>query len=134
MLDLKHLKVFDANTFQGNYEDLSSEIKSFALETYLQEGEEFLEIITSTQNCVDDEKMERALHSLKTMSKFVGATRISAICECIEEKNSGEDNSQLQTQLNEEWKAFKVVIDKSSLKLQSTSTFSNSNVQDQGPP
>nr|WP_246223250.1 Hpt domain-containing protein [Alteromonas profundi] len=76
----------------------------------MHEGDEFVKEILDSVNIFDNE-LERATHSLKTMSKLIGAIRIVSICELLEQKLRAGDDDVLNQALAYEWEVLKKLLE-----------------------
>lgn len=108
--DVRGLEIIDINTFFYNYEGLPPEVQRAALSSFLHEGDEFVKEILDSVDIFDNE-LERATHSLKTMSKFIGAIRIVSICELLEQKLRAGDDDVLNQALAYEWEVLKELLE-----------------------
>ena len=113
---LENVRVLDVNVFLFNYEGLSIDIQRSALDSFLSEGEGFVKKIISSAVSQEHE-LQRSLHSLKTMSRFIGASRIAVICELIEKLDKDNDEQLLANALAQEWAALKKVVEKNKIDL-----------------
>lgn len=79
------LAIFDEEIVMENYEGLPEVLMIDGLESYCSEGTEYMgELLKS-----NDEDAHRIAHSVKTMSRMVGAMRLGQMCETYE-KSQGQ--------------------------------------------
>lgn len=73
-------KLFDENVVNTNYEGLPEVMLIDGLESFLSEGQNYV----NEMRYEDDETLVRHAHSLKSMSKMVGAMQLAMFCEEFE--------------------------------------------------
>jgi HPt (histidine-containing phosphotransfer) domain-containing protein len=71
------------------------------VQTYLTTVTEMLEALVAAQGCGDMKEMERCAHSIKSSSRHLGALRLGAVAEDLEERIHGRRLEGAQRRLSE---------------------------------
>jgi HPt (histidine-containing phosphotransfer) domain-containing protein len=79
------LAIFDEDVILENYEGLPEVLLIDGLESYCAEGQEYISELTKA----DPVEAHRYAHSLKTMSRMVGAMQMGDMCEDYEKNGEG---------------------------------------------
>ena len=99
------LAIFDEDVILENYEGMPEVLLIDGLESYCNEGQEYISELTKA----DTEDAHRYAHSLKTMSRMVGALRLGEMCEDYEK--NGDQASVTRQDIVNHFKEVKIRIE-----------------------
>ncbi|QTH64185.1 Hpt domain-containing protein [Psychrosphaera ytuae] len=98
-------ELFSEDVVNENYEGLPEVMLIDGLESYCKEAEVYI----NEMRYEDMETLVRHAHSLKTMSKMVGAMQMALICEEFE-KNNGQGKVKKE-HIIQHWPKVKIAIE-----------------------
>ncbi len=98
-------ELFSEDVLNENYEGLPEVLLIDGLESYCKEAQTYV----NEMRYEDEETLIRHAHSLKTMSKMVGALQMALICEEYE-KNKGQGKVRKE-HIIQLWPKVKIAIE-----------------------